>query len=227
VARNNAANAAWNLAVEQDTNAQHLAWCLQSGSGYSAAECHATYDPGGSIDATANAGAPVQGYATLKAQTQAPAASGGHVTFTSSRGGNALQVGDTWMVSITGASPGKQVTAKVGSDTTPMGTTDSSGAFQLAGTARTADVGAWNESWAVGGLPSGSFSFTVQPAVTPQGQQVINSSGAGSGSGTGGSAAGASASSTVIGGFDLSAIPWYIWVGGAAAAFLAFGKGGR
>jgi len=40
-----------------------------------------------------------------------------------------------------------------------------------------------------------------------------------------GSAAGASSSSTVIGGFDLSSVPWYIWVGGAVAAFLAFGGG--
>ena len=113
----------------------------------------------------------------------APASpSGGRVSFTSSRGGNSLQVGDTWLVSITGATPSKQVTAKVGSDTTPMGTTDAAGNFTLAGAARTADVGAWNESWAVGGLPSGSFSFTVQAAVTPDGKHVINSSGAGSGS---------------------------------------------
>jgi hypothetical protein len=168
-----------------------------------------------------------------------PAApSGGRVTFTSSRGGNALQVGDTWIVSITGATPNKQVTAKVGTDVTPMGTTDAGGNFTLAGTARTADVGAWNETWAVGGVPSGGFSFTVQPAVTPEGKKVINSSGAGSGTGTGGDAAGGGTGGGTGAGsgsgsatptkFDLSKIPVWAWVAAAAAAVFALeGQGGR
>jgi hypothetical protein len=160
--------------------------------------------------------------------------SGGRVTFTSSRGGNVLQVGDTWLVSIAGATPNKPVTAKVGSDVTPMGTTDAGGNFTLAGTARTADVGAWNETWAVDGVPSGGFSFTVQPAVTPEGKKVINSSGAGSGSGTGGDVAGAGTGGGTGAGsgspastsFDLSTIPTWGWVVAAVAAFFMF-KGGR
>jgi hypothetical protein len=165
------------------------------------------------------------------------APSGGRVTFTSSRGGNTLQVGDTWLVSISGATPNKQVTAKVGTDTTPMGTTDAGGNFTLAGTARTADVGAWNETWAVGGVPSDGFSFTVQPAVTSEGKQVINSSGAGSGTGTGdGSGAGSSGTgggtgagssgSTTSTSFDFSSIPTWGWIVAAAAALFMF-KGGR
>jgi hypothetical protein len=225
VARNQVLNAAYNLAIEQAANAEHLAQCLSLG--YPAATCHAQFDPGGTSDATANAGQPVQGYSTLQAQTQAsaPSASGGHVTFTSSRGGNALQVGDTWLVSITGASPNAPVTVTAGGNTTPMGTTDGSGNFSLSGAARAQDVGTWNESWAVGGVPSGAFSFTVSAAPAAA-ISTPASSGASVGTGTStGSAAGASSSSTVIGGFDLSSVPWYIWVGGAVAAFLAFGGG--
>jgi len=233
VARNQVLNAAWNLAVEQAANAQHLAQCLSLG--YPAATCHAQFDPGGTVDATANAGQPVQGYTTLQAQTQAATAaspSGGHVTFTTSRGSNQLQVGDTWLVSITGATPNAPVTATVGRNTTPMGKTDASGNFSLAGTARTQDLGPWNESWSVGGVPSGAFSFTISPVAAA----ASSGSGAGTGTGTssgGGSSAGStgggsSSSSTVIGGFDLSSIPTWGWLAAAGvAAFFMFGKGGR
>jgi hypothetical protein len=166
-------------------------------------------------------------------QAQAPAAatppvtpsvSGGHVTFTSSRGSNALQVGDTWLVSITGATPNAPVTATVGSSTSPMGTTDSSGNFSLAGTARSQDVGTWNESWSVGGAPSGSFGFTVSAPVAAAAASATPQT---AGTSTG-SAAGASSSSTVIGGFDLSTIPTWGWLAAAGvAAFFMFGKGGR
>jgi hypothetical protein len=226
VARNLALDNAYNLALEQAANAQHLSQCLSLG--YPAATCHAQFDPGGTVDSTANAGQPIQGYSLLQSQTQATP-SGGHVTFTTSRGSNALQVGDTWLVSITGASPNTQVTATVGTNTTPMGTTDSSGSFSLAGTARTQDIGPWNESWAVGGVPSGAFSFTISPvaAGAPSGSSGGTSAGGGSAASKG-SAAGASSSSTVIGGFDLSSIPTWGWLAAAGvAAFFLFGKGGR
>ena len=231
VARNNVLNASYNLALEQAANAQHLSQCLNLG--YPAATCRAQFDPGGIVDSTANAGQPVQGYSTLQAQTQAsaPSASGGHVTFTSSRGGNQLQVGDTWLVSITGASPNAPVTATVGTNTTPMGKTDSSGSFSLAGTARTQDIGPWNESWAVGGVPSGAFSFTI--SAVPSAPASSGGSGTGTGTGSGGgssagSTSGASSSSTVIGGFDFSSIPTWGWLAAAGvAAFFVFGKGGR
>jgi hypothetical protein len=236
VARNQALNDAYGFAVEQAAMAQHLTDCLHS---YPAATCHAQFDPGGIADSTANAGAPVQGYATLQAQTLAnrsqiststpatvAAPSGGHVSFSSSRGGNALQVGDTWLVSITGASPNAPVTATVGSSTSSMGTTDGSGNFSLSGTARAQDVGTWNESWAVGGVPSGAFAFTVSAPssqngdiptpVLPTVPVTLQTSGS------------AASSSTVIGGFDLSTIPTWGWLAAAGvAAFFMFGKGGR
>jgi hypothetical protein len=177
----------------------------------------------------------------------------GRVSFTSSRGGNALQVGDTWLVSITGATPNAQVTAKVGSDVTPMGTTDAAGNFTLSGAARTADVGSWNESWFVGGVPSGSFSFTVQAAVTPEGKKVVSSSGAGSGTGTGSDAGAGGGTGAGSGGnvpplagrncfslfgksdmdtcisqsIPIESMTFYVMIAAGVAAFFMFGKGGR
>ena len=233
VARNQVLNAAYNLALEQEANALHLSQCLSLG--YPAATCHGQFDPGGIVDATANAGQPVQGYTALQAQTQAnqpqaaspsPSASsgganqsGGHVTFTSSRGSNSLQVGDTWLVSITGATPNAPVMVNAGGSTTQMGTTDANGNFSLSGTARTQDIGPWNELWSVGNLNSGAFQFTISAPAAAAGAAASPANGSSSGSA-------AVASSTVIGGFDLSSIPTWAWLAGAAGvAFFMFGGG--
>ena len=239
VARNQVLSDAYDLAMAQAQAQNNVDQCMANaanatpGAQYDAAvaACHGQYQqqsPTGQAPAY-----PSERLAFATGGTNssaAPAASGGRVAFTSSRGSNALQVGDTWLVSITGATPGQPVMATAAGSTTPMGTTDSSGSFSLAGTASTADAGAWNESWSVGGVPSGSFSFTVAPAVTPQGQQVINSSGAGSSSGTGGgtgTGTGTSSGTATSTGFDLSSIPWWGWALAAGAAAFAFSKGGR
>ena len=160
-------------------------------------------------------------------------ANGGKLIFTSSRGGtNAFQVGDTWQVQITGATPNSPVTVSgsmPGStfSGTSMGSTDNSGNFSKSGTFDTSTVGSWQETWAVGGAQSGTISFTVAAATTPTGQSIISSSGAASGGGTatGGSTnAGSttgSTSSTTTAGFDLSSIPWWGWAIGAGAAIFA------
>ena len=226
IARNDAKEAAYNAATLGSNLSDHLAWCLSS-SGYAPADCYAAYGAQGTIAQSANAGQPVQVTVTQPVAHPTPAsASGGHVTFTSSRGSNALQVGDTWLVSITGATPNAPVTATVGSSTSSMGTTDGSGNFSLAGTARSQDVGTWNESWAVAGVPSGAFAFTVSAPssqngdiptpVLPTVPVTLQTSGS------------AASSSTVIGGFDLSTIPTWGWLAAAGvAAFFMFGKGGR
>ncbi|MFI5115047.1 MAG: hypothetical protein ACHP7J_07875 [Terriglobales bacterium] len=209
---------------------------LAKNQGYQQALAIATYGhdgdgngPLGYLDSAKN---PYLG-TTPVASVVAPA-SGGRVAFTSSRGGNQLQVGDTWLVSITGATPGKQVTAKVGSDVTPMGTTDASGNYSLAGVARASDVGAWNETWAVGGVPSGGFSFTVSPVVSAaSGSGGGAGTGSGGTGGTGGTGGGTGSdksadSSAPATGFDLSSIPTWGWLAAAGvAAFFMFGKGGR
>jgi len=163
------------------------------------------------------------------------APSGGRVTFTSSRGGNSLQVGDTWLVSITGATPNTPVTVNAGGPQTAMGKTDANGNFSLSGTARTEDIGSWNELWAVGGLNSGAFQFTVSPAAS--GSAVLQTAQVpvvkvpavpGGTLQAPGNSAGASASSTVIGGFDFSSISTWGWLAAVGVgAFLMFGKGGR
>jgi hypothetical protein len=232
IARNNVKEQAYNLAVLSETRQKQLAFCLND-PGYSPAQCHAQFDPGGVQDQTANAGQAVVTQAAPVAPpvNQVPQ-SGGHVTFTSSRGSNALQVGDTWLVAITGATPNAPVTVNAGGNTTQMGKTDANGNFSLAGTARTQDIGSWNELWSVGGLNSGAFQFTISgppaaatppatpPAVTPPASTPSTTPAI-----TPQVTAGASASSVMIGGFDLSAIPMWAWAGAAAVALLAFGGG--
>lgn len=93
-------------------------------------------------------------------------ASGGQLSFTTSRVGTSLQVGDTWMVSISGASPKATVTVSGSMPSGPfgasgMGSTDDLGNFSKSGTVGPGDIGAWQESWAVGAESSGSFSFSV------------------------------------------------------------------
>src|ERR1019366_4501271 len=46
--------------------------------------------------------------------------SGGKVQFNSPRGSNSLQVGDTWLVTIMGATPNSPVSVNAGGATTPM-----------------------------------------------------------------------------------------------------------
>ena len=170
-------------------------------------------------------------YATVGSSGAGPGsgsapANGGKLIFTSSRGGtNAFQVGDTWQVQITGATPNSPVTVSgsmPGStfSGTSMGSTDNSGNFSKSGTFDTSTVGSWQETWAVGGAQSGTISFTVAAATTPAGQKIITSSGATGGTATG-STSGSTTSSTTTEGFDLSSIPWWGWAIGAGVAIFA------
>jgi len=148
---------------------------------------------------------------------------GGRLIFTTSRGGTALQVGDTWLVSITGASPNAPVTVSGSMPSgsfsgTPMGTTDGNGNWSKSGTAGSGDVGSWQESWAVGGAPAGSFSFSIAPASAPAAQFAT----APAASAAAGALVAASSSMT-IGGFDLSSIPWWGWLAAGGVALFAFG----
>ena len=79
--------------------------------------------------------------------------------------GHAAGFGSVWPmlaarnapVSVKGGQNGAQ-------DTTPMGSTDSSGNWTSNGQITAAQVGSWTESWTVGGQPVGNFAFTVVPA---------------------------------------------------------------
>lgn len=94
------------------------------------------------------------------------------LSFTTSRGGTALQVGDSWEISITGAPPNTPVSVTGGKTgvqtTTVMGTTDGSGNFSISGTFTPDQVATWSEVWQVGGLRVGSLiAFTVSPPPNP------------------------------------------------------------
>ena len=80
-----------------------------------------------------------------------------------------FNIGDKWQITITQASAGQPVTVTGGlngtSATNQMGTTDAAGTFRLAGQFTADQVGLWQESWAVGGSPSGFVAFSVLPAA--------------------------------------------------------------
>jgi hypothetical protein len=91
---------------------------------------------------------------------------GGQFTFSPSRSG-ALYPGDTWNITIRGASPGLQVSAsgmmQGRSFNSIFGVTDANGNFTLSGTIGIGDVGDWQEDWYVSSVKSGSANFTVVP----------------------------------------------------------------
>lgn len=116
----------------------------------------------------------------------------GSFSFTNTtRGGSStFYVGDSWQVSIRGASPNQPVwVAGMQNGASPgmtqMGSTDASGNFATTGTMTPDTVGSWVEVWNVG-PPSNStgaepkFAFTVAAATatTPDGKNVIVSNGA-------------------------------------------------
>lgn len=246
VAQNNVLSNAYDLAMAGAQAQNNRDQCEQNAQNatspeqYAAtmARCAGAYSDAGAY-AAETAATPVSWYGG--GSTAAPSAAragvparGGQLTFTSSRGGQALKVGDTWLIAITGATPNAPVTVSGSMPSgsfqgSSMGSTDSNGNFSRSGTAGAGDVGAWRESWAVGGVPAGSFSFSIAPASAAP---VIFHTGGGAAAGgdaaagapAGGSAA--SSSSTVIGGFDLSSIPTWGWLGAAAAALFIM-KGGR
>lgn len=87
------------------------------------------------------------------------------VTFATSRGSTALQPGDSWTITITGGQPGAEVTAQGNHDgqvsTMTFGLADAQGNFQLQGMIEASSSGNWTETWYVGGVNAGTFSFTV------------------------------------------------------------------
>ena len=87
-----------------------------------------------------------------------------------------FQVGDKWVVSITGAVPNTQVGVSGGMNGamsySVMGSTDGSGNFSKSGQITADQVGTWQETWGVGDPTKGPaqsvgfIAFTVNPAAT-------------------------------------------------------------
>jgi len=201
---------------------------------YNAGKPTLGYDPNDFIGRPApSLPAPPSPYTVLGLPAPAAAApppaapiSGGRLAFTSSRGSNSLQVGDTWLVSITGASPNMPVTVSGSMPSgafsgSAMGSTDGAGNFSKAGAVSAADIGNWAENWAVGGVSSGAVSFSVSAKPAPVPGVVLPAPAPAPAPG------GSTLVLPVVAGFDLGSIPWWGWAGAAGLAFLAFGKGGR
>jgi hypothetical protein len=184
--------------------------------------------PGGTtliLDANGNpvSGVPVYTGPPL-GTTPAPPTTPSSLKFTNLTSGNnsKLAVGDRWQIQITGAARNAPVSVKGGQngaqDTTPMGSTDSSGNWMSNGQISGDQIGSWTEAWTVGGQPVGQFAFTVVPAsaqgssTTPATKAVVT-----------GSFMDLLSKSTVIGG---ASIPDWALVGAAlAAAYFLFMRG--
>lgn len=233
VARNTAASDAFELAVQQEQAGSNFDQCALNAQNANSPEQYAE------VMARCNQQAEIQSAPmvptvqyytppTVPRATYTTPARGGQLSFTTSRGGNALQVGDTWLVAITGATPNSPVTVS-GSmpggsfSGTSMGSTDSNGNFSKSGSVGTGEIGSWSEQWAVGGVSSGSVSFTVSavPAAAPR--SVAPAPGVQTAGGT--AVLVPTGGATLPGGFDLSKIPMWGWAVAAGAALLAFGGG--
>jgi len=235
VARNTAENSAYQVAVQMEQAGNNFDQCAANAQNANSPEQYAE------VMARCNQQAEIQSapmnpvvtYDTppvaVTPRPNAPAR-GGQLSFTSSRGGTALQVGDTWLVAITGATPNSPVTVSGSGNTgtfgaTSMGSTDSNGNYSKSGAVGTGELGSWSEQWAVGGVPSGSsvsfsvsnalapkFEHTLPLLVTPGGGAVLTPTGAVVPSSAG---------------FDFAKIPWWAWAGAAGVAVFAFGGRGR
>lgn len=103
---------------------------------------------------------------------------GGNVNFSFTTSSGQYNVGDTWTINISGASPNAVVSAtssfnNVTNAAENFGNTDSNGNWSLSGVFQSSNVGDWKETWMVGGVTVGSIHFTVtQPSQTQTNQQT-------------------------------------------------------
>ena len=235
VARNQVLSNAYDLAASQDQAQQNMDQCLANaqnatpGAQYdeTVARCNGQFAIQNSVDPVAALAAAIANPPASPGAGTGTPARGGNVTFTTSRGGNALQVGDTWLVAITGASPNSPVTVSGSMPSgafsgTPKGSTDANGNFSVAGSIDSSQIGAWSETWSVGGATSGSFLFTVA-APTLAATTGVPASG-----GTPATAGAVASTGTAVTSVTASSIPWWVWlVAAGGAVFMLGGKGGR
>ena len=141
------------------------------------------------ITSTASQPPPIVDLGPLTSPQKSPVPAGsGTLSFTTSRGGTTLYPGDTWTIRISGAKPNAAISVVGGvngaMNNTPTGTTDASGNFSLSGTIDSSQVGSWYEAWTVGGLASGTITFTVAATPAAQSGGGTQSGGTQSGGGT-------------------------------------------
>jgi hypothetical protein len=145
-------------------------------------------------------------------------------------------VGASWNITISGAKPGGQVTAKVGTDVTPFGTVDNGGNWSKSGVFGSGDVGHWDEVWMVDGVVIGEWHFNVTQSQSSNVQQQqtggsgqTNTTNASTNAGaTAQLASGASALGSdwvgVLGATTFGVPNWMLGVGALAALFMVSGN---
>lgn len=144
-----------------------------------------------------------------------------------------LQVGDTWVITVSGPpnSPVAVTAVQNGNalGTTQMGMTNSQGVLTITGSIAASSVGTWVEQWTVGGQAAGVVQFTVSAPATAAG-----ASASGSGTTTPGTdtdTATSTITSTVadttaaIGSFFSALTPTELLIGAGAVALLLFSGG--
>jgi hypothetical protein len=227
VQRNALANANFGAAMAAWQVQNNLDGCIANANqnpnpAAAIAQCNANYSGGGAgYDAATSI--PYTGGGS------SPVVSGGRVSFATAGTGRSGSpyVGDTYQISIAGATPNSPVTVSGNGPSgsyngTVMGSTDANGNFSKAGAFNAGDVGNWSEAWAVGGVPSGQFTFPVNAPIPtlPTGTQLTP---AAASSSTAVTTSTPPASADSVSTFSFSSIPWWGWAAGAGIALFAFG----
>ncbi len=101
------------------------------------------------------------------------------ITNTTRGGSSVFYVGDAWAISITGGAPSAQVTICIPGSCSVEGNTDGSGDFSVSGYIYSTDVGTWNETWSVGGVPATPNPLTFYVYPTSSASCMISISGSG------------------------------------------------
>ncbi len=93
--------------------------------------------------------------------------------FLINRGGQSYLVGDSWKITISGAKPGANVSARANGNLTGFGTVDGNGNWQTSGTFGNGEVGNWDEVWMLDNNQVGHIVFSV--GVPASGQNPAGS----------------------------------------------------
>lgn len=89
----------------------------------------------------------------------------GTFKWTASREGQLYYPGDTWNITINGATANSPVSVSNAGSVAVYGNTDSNGNWSKSGTFDASVVGNWSETWMVGGVTVGYAVFTVAPKI--------------------------------------------------------------
>ena len=208
--------------------------CAQTGGSWNAISNSCTAASGASGTLAAQQACLAQGKgwnpSTGACAVTAPTNGPGSLVFSTPHGSNP-QVGDSWTVTITGATPNADVTVygihPDGSTAqSSMGQTLPDGTFTLSGTFDTTVEGKWTETWYVNGQQIGSpFSFTVGVPSSGTGTGGGGTPGGGStgGGNTGGGGNGGPSVPSTIFGINST----YVLAGGAGLLLLLVMMGGK